>query len=126
MQESEPNFIVRHWRGDYPLGQAFWAHTVVIPGVLFVLTAQSFYSAGTSSHGSLVLPFILFAALIVVSVWAMGGTWKSATQHVARGGQAVWKNWALAALALNVVVLGLTTLPISAVLLAFSLAGGRV
>lgn len=126
MQESKPNFIARHWRGDYPLGQAFWAHTVVIPGVLFVLTAQSFYSAGTISHGSLVLPFILFAALIVVSVWAMGGTWKSATHHVARGGQAVWKNWALAALALNVVVLGLTTLPISAVLLAFSLAGGRV
>jgi len=121
-----PNFIASHWHGDYPLAQAFWIHTVLIPGMLFIATAWCFYRAADSSDGSLVLPFILYAALIVVSGWAMGGTWKSATHHVARGGQAAWKNWTLVGLALNVVVLGLTIFPIGAVLLAFSLAKGRV
>ena len=126
MHAGDSNMIARHWRGDYPLAQAFWIHTILFPGMLFVVTALAFYSAANSRDGALVLPFILFAALIAVSVWAIGGTWKSATHHVARGGQASAKNWALAALALNVVLLGLTIFPIGAVLFAFSLAKGRV
>ena len=125
-QENAENFIVSHWRGDYPLGHAFWIHTVLFPGVLLVTTAWCFFNAANSRDGSLVLPFTLYGALIVVSVWAMGGTWKSATHHVARGGQAAWKNWTLAALAVNVVVLGLTIYPIGILLLAFSMAKGRV
>jgi hypothetical protein len=125
-QENAQNFIVNHWRGDYPLAQAFWIQTVLIPGMLFIVTTWCFFSAADSRDGSLVLPFILYAALIVVSGWAMGGTWKSATHHVARGGKTAWKNWTLAALFINVVVLGLTIYPISAVLLAISMAEGRV
>lgn len=126
MQEDAPNFIASHWRGDYPLGQAFWLHTVLIPGILFVVTALSFYSAANANGGSLVFPCMLFAVLLVVSVWAMGGTWKSATHHEARGGQALWKNWVLAALLMNVALLALATVPISFLFLAFALAGGRV
>jgi hypothetical protein len=131
MQESpsdagERNFIASHWRGDYPLAQAFWIHTVLFPGMLFVVTAWCFFSAADSRDGSLVLPFILYATLIVVSVWAMGGTWKSATHHVARGGQATWKNWTLAALAMNVVVLGLSLYPIGFLMMAVSMAKGRI
>lgn len=57
----EPGFIASHWRGDFPLAQAFWIHTVLLPGMLFVVTAWCFFSAADSRDGSLVLPFILYA-----------------------------------------------------------------
>lgn len=126
MTEDSAGYIINHWRGKQPLGEAFWINLVIIPGILFLVVVGSFLNANDHRDASLALPLGLYAVFIVVSVWAMRGTFLSARRHVAPEGGSNWKNLATVAVALNAVFLVLTTVPVWVFLLASSLSKGRV
>lgn len=126
MRDDSPGYIASHWHGKLPLGEAFWINLVIIPGVLFLAVTGSFFKANESHDASLVLPLSLYAALLVVSVWAMRGAFLSAQHHVDPNGGSTRKNMAIAGVALYAVFLLLTSVPVWVFLLAASLSKGRV
>ena len=100
------NYFVRHWRGELPLPVSYWVNGIL--GCLVVGISRGFVSAvvKTESLGAVAAADILLYVLsLAVSVWQIVGTWRSASQHAGRGGNAAW-----AALAKVVLVLGAVNL----------------
>ena len=105
MIDSSRGLIANHWRGNFPLKTAFWQHTVVLPSMI---TVGSLWCLNVSGHGGGPLFYVSAALLVtlwIVSVWALRGTFKSASFHVARGGRRIWKNVAIAVLVVNMLIL---------------------
>jgi hypothetical protein len=85
-------FFRKHLNGDYSLARAYWLHLFVLQfaflgaSIVFLdWLAQIFparYSSGT----------VIFLTVFgyIVWGWSIGGTWASANQHTARGGQPGW------------------------------------
>lgn len=99
------NYFVRHWRGDLSLGLSYWVNGVL--GTWFVALLGTIVGSGavldvTPLTLTAALSLFLFAAAIVVSVWQFVGIWRSASNHVSRGGTGAW-----ATVAKVMVVLGL-------------------
>lgn len=106
-QVTSSNYLVNHWRGELPLGTAFWLNGFLLSlassGVLLLVMGNWDY-----------LPYetvaLIFWAIVVVvfvplSVWQVVGIWRSADRHEERGGKPVW-----AILAKIWIVLGLLRL----------------
>jgi hypothetical protein len=89
------SYIGRHWNGELSLGASFWVNCVVI-SLLFNLVV--FIVGFAFAHGSLGLllavlwPF--FAMSLVIAVWQLVGTWRSAENHKRHTGR---KGWAVVA-----------------------------
>jgi hypothetical protein len=101
----EPNFLAKHWRGDYSLGFSYW----VIGSLLTVLVVAITTAIGSSSglrelgpraSGTAIL--VIYGFVITLTLWQLVGIWRSADKHTQRGGKAFW-----AGLAKVMVVLGL-------------------
>jgi hypothetical protein len=105
MIDSSKGLIINHWRGNYPLGQAFWAHSVMIPGCVVMLLAWSLLNLNNADRSFVYMPFIWYAILMILSIWSLRGTCVSAYYHVARGGTATWRNVAFVALVGSVAIL---------------------
>ena len=95
------NYFVRHWRGELSLGVSYWVNGLL--GAFVVLLAANFVERQNTISLPLwaAMALVVYAIAIVASVWQFVGVWRSASNHVSRGGNKVW-----ATLAEVVVVLG--------------------
>lgn len=101
----QPNFIVKHWRGDYSLGFSYWIIGSLLTVIVVAVTAAvgsngGFHELGMMASGAAILFFYGF--VVTLTLWQMVGIWRSADKHVQRGGKAIWSG-----LAKMMVVLGL-------------------
>jgi hypothetical protein len=87
------NYFVRHWRGQLSLGISYWVNTV-LGGCFLVFLGAMIGSAVILSATPLAiicaLALIAYALTIVAFVWQYVGIWRSASNHVARGGSGAW------------------------------------
>jgi TPR repeat protein len=98
------NYFVRHWRGDVSLGISYWVNGV-LGSFLLVLLVEIVVSVMEDAIPlafSPALVIFVYALTIVVSVWQFVGIWRSASNHVSRGGRGAW-----ATVVKVIVVLGL-------------------
>jgi hypothetical protein len=106
---GQSSIIVRHWRGELTLAQAYW-------GVCFLLTFCAIalgYAVGAfieEAHlgprwsGIILVSFVLF--LCGLTLWQVIGTWRSAGNHIAATRRYFWANAARLALILGVIRAG--------------------
>ncbi|MDZ5602311.1 hypothetical protein SJI00_05965 [Pseudomonas sp. RP23018S] len=97
------NFILRHWRGEYPLRVACWRIAVGLSLVLTIAGSATREMSeaqgwGLRAQGALMLAFYLLRPL--VAIWMLVGVWRSARAHKGHGGEPLQ-----AVLAMTVVVL---------------------
>lgn len=100
------NYFARHWRGELSLGVSYWINGIFAQAVI-VAVAKSFGSLGDAVSLKSVaigcISFYLFS--FAMSVWQIVGTWRSASNHVARGGQLCWAGTAKVVLVLSALTL---------------------
>lgn len=101
----EPNFLVKHWRGDYSLGFSYWVIGALLTILVVAITTaigsnNSFRELGPRASGAAILCF--YGLAITLTLWQIVGIWRSADKHSQKGGKAFW-----AGLAKVMVVLGL-------------------
>lgn len=88
---KQPNYFIRHWRGDLSLGVSYWANGML--GTFLVLFAANMLVAMEDSVGLkwlAVSSLVLYALALLVSVWQAVGVWRSAGKHPSRGGSSGW------------------------------------
>lgn len=90
------SYIARHWHGELPLGVSFWVNGV-LSNVVIVAVTLLVFSVIPRSDKSLLIGIALLAFMIVtitVSIWQIGGIWRSANASLARkkieGGSLFW------------------------------------
>lgn len=103
VEQVAGGYFTRHWRGQMPLGVAFWGNTiglsslVVIPlffvGATLIGSSQNEYLAR-----AIVIPLVSLPATIVL-VWAIVGMWRSARLYAG-------PRWRQAMARMGAVVLG--------------------
>lgn len=97
------NYFVRHWRGELSLGISYWVNGLLV-GLIVLLAANGVAATRDMSLRLwAALPLVVYATAIVASTWQFVGVWRSASNHVARGGQAGWATMAKVIVALGVV-----------------------
>ncbi|KAA0969683.1 hypothetical protein FPY71_14280 [Aureimonas fodinaquatilis] len=84
-REKRGNFIIRHWRGDLPLGVSYWGIN------LFVWVVAVVFATGITNFANLdagFRPKILFytnvalwTGIVLMAVWQIVGLWRSAQRH---------------------------------------------
>jgi hypothetical protein len=93
------NYLVRHWRGDLPLGISFWVNGFLLYFAV-KLAAVGIFAAMASSGSSAAIVIAVIGVLVLglsFQVWSLVGIWRSADRHESRGGQAIWALLARAA-----------------------------
>ncbi len=101
-RRKRTNYFIRHWRGELSLGVSYWANGFL--GTFLVLLAANTLAAMRNTADLKLLAglsLFVYALAIVASVWQFVGVWRSASNHVSRGGQSSW-----ATLAKVLVVIG--------------------
>jgi hypothetical protein len=92
------NVIARHWRGEYPLWLSYWVINLLnnlFAAAIVVVLAQVITVRGSYSP-TRVLAFYaaMWSFIIVISVWQMVGTWRSANKRISEraeiGKRAPW------------------------------------
>lgn len=101
----QPNFLVKHWRGDYPLGFSYWVIGSLLTVIVVAITTavgsiSGLRELGPRASGTAILA--IYGFVVTLTLWQMVGIWRSADKHTQRGGKAIW-----AGLAKVMVVLGL-------------------
>jgi hypothetical protein len=85
------SYIARHWNGELSLGASFWANCV---GISLLFTLIVFIVGFAFSHARLGLLlgvlWPLFAMSLVIAVWQLVGTWRSAENHKRYTGRTGW------------------------------------
>lgn len=107
-EDEEPgsNFFVRHWRGQLSLPASWFLVSGILSTVLVSLLVAGvlMVERGASSLSAIAAAWLsFFLAFLLLRIWALVGTWRSAGRHEARGGSAAWANIARALLVLGVV-----------------------
>jgi hypothetical protein len=89
------NYFVRHWRGELSLPISYWVNATLIAGLvpipLIYLVSVAEESGVSIQFVSAILMLIL-ALGILISVWAIVGTWRSSDNHEYLGGSQGWAN----------------------------------
>ncbi|MDB5360209.1 MAG: putative rane protein [Rhodospirillales bacterium] len=81
------NYVVRHWRGELPLGVAYWVNgflgNIATTAIVFAILAS------TSDSRNLIIPVVALLAtwisVVIVIVWQVVGTWRSANRSTRHG-----------------------------------------
>jgi hypothetical protein len=79
------NFLLRHWRGELPLAQAYWVVGIlvsvgaIVSGLAVGKIADPML-VGARNHGIIVTSFL--SLLCLITVWQMVGVWRSAGNHI--------------------------------------------
>lgn len=103
--DLDENFIIRHWRGHLSLTRSWFLVGGVLSAVLFGVLAAglALFSNASDSLQAIAGASLLFLGLFAaVRIWAGVGIWRSAGNHVARGGTQFWANIARFLLVLGV------------------------
>ncbi len=87
------NYFSRHWRGQLSLPISYWVNSVLIAGLTPVLL--SYIVAFTEQHGASIqfvsaIIMVVLLSTILLSIWCVVGTWRSADHHEERGGTSFW------------------------------------
>ena len=100
---KKPNYFTRHWRGELPLSVSYWVNGV-LGSLLAAFATMTLVAIDDTIDLRLTVTIILvvFAGSLVVIAWQLVGIWRSASNHVSRGGNGFW-----AALAKVAIVLGI-------------------
>lgn len=101
---NSAGFFRRHLNGDYTLGRSYWVHTFAVQWLLsaaLVVVALWLSEHFPARYASTAV-LTLYTAMLALWLWAIAGTWASASKHVGRGGKAGWASAAKAAIVLGV------------------------
>jgi zinc ribbon protein len=90
----QPNFIEKHWLGDYSLGYSLFYNGLLI-GFIFSVVGMV-----VGATEILVLIYGLLTIHLFVGIWVIVGIWRSANKHKQRGGKAIWASLAKALMVL--------------------------
>lgn len=92
METQKANYFVRHWHGELPLSVSFWGNVVFV-NILVTFLSNVVYMGGFvdgirwQSLQLLGAGLIVFA--IVVGLWQIVGTWRSASRYRRNGGSMI-------------------------------------
>lgn len=109
-QPRTKNYLIQHWRGELTLAVSYWLNGILATG--FVAVTAGVVSAVQETVNLKVtaaLLIFIYCLGIAVSLWQIVGTWRSASNHVGRGGKPVWALLAKIALVLGILNLGTIT-----------------
>lgn len=85
------NYFLRHWRGQLSLPVSYWINGSLLGLGLFVLFAiVSEVTKDLELRRVAAIALVMLATVILVTLWSLVGIWRSAGNHVARGGSAGW------------------------------------
>ena len=92
---QKTSYIIRHWRGDYPLSIAYWANNFCIT---IAVTACgnllfSFTDAIVSRFSLAFLCFLLlvyYVLLFLITIWQCVGLWRSANKYNLNPKASMW------------------------------------
>jgi len=92
-RRREPNFIVKHWRGDYSLGFSYWIIGSLLMVIVFAITtaigsSNGLRELGPRTSGAAIVA--IYGFVVTLILWQMVGIWRSADKHSQRGGKAFW------------------------------------
>lgn len=92
MDSKKPNYFIRHWRGELPLPVSFWGNVVFLNLLITMISRITTFGGFLDgirwqTAQIVVLSLILFA--VIIGVWQIVGTWRSATSYRAKGGSRV-------------------------------------
>ncbi|WP_416908892.1 MAG: ATP-dependent Clp protease proteolytic subunit [Polymorphobacter sp.] len=103
-KNKKGNFLKRHWDGYYSLPRAYWVNTVIISAlfIFFISFIIEFFAVEIRSIRLYsFLALLLWPTIIISWLWAIVGTWRSASRHVERGGRPFWAGLARVAIILG-------------------------
>jgi hypothetical protein len=86
-------WFVRHWRGEYPLGVAYWVNSLLVVFLATVLAGAALRgveTAGAPLQAVAAGALLLLLLSLLFWGWGVVGTWRSATYHEDRGGSGSW------------------------------------
>jgi hypothetical protein len=86
-------YLARHWRGELPLVNSYWVNLVLLASVAPAVLLQVFslVAGERLPLRAVATVFVLYVlAALALWLWGVVGVWRSAGQHVARGGLASW------------------------------------
>ncbi|MFZ6655344.1 hypothetical protein [Undibacterium sp. TJN19] len=105
--QDNSNYLLKHWRGNLPLGLAFWGNGILIGNVLVSAIMAGIKQMTEMSGSSLpVLSMVSLLTLVLTMLvwcWSFTGIWRSARKHARRGGSSGAAVVAQLIVALNVV-----------------------
>lgn len=90
------SYVARHWRGDLSLARSYWVNGLLLsfiaafPAAILWWTFFGPLSVWTDPLKAAIGLAAAWGITVVVAVWQLIGTWRSATRHRSRGGWAVW------------------------------------
>src|SRR6266404_2341422 len=112
-QGAKANYIVRHWRGDFSLAKSYWVNSFLVAMLWYLITLGSTTSGFTKNFDIRESGFWslgVMAVGILIGLWSAVGVWRSADNHVARGGGPGWAGTAKVLMALGLLRLVFTVL----------------
>src|ERR1700722_9865148 len=89
-EDRKPNWFVRHWRGELPLGWAFWTNTIGVNWLLRVLIL--IVVAFEDRLPLAAAPFLIagiWSTMIGLLVWQTTGVMRSAFNYETESGKAL-------------------------------------
>ncbi|WP_417687959.1 hypothetical protein [Pseudidiomarina sp.] len=92
MDSKKPNYFVRHWRGELSLSVSFWGNVVflnILVTIISRITTFGGFLDGISWQTAQIVVISLLLFAVVIGVWQIVGTWRSATRYRANGGSRV-------------------------------------
>lgn len=100
------SYFARHWRGELSLPVSYWVNGVLLWGFFYDLVitvvatvALTFTASKPAVAWTIAVAYV--ALQLVVYIWALVGTWRSAGNYK---GPAVWKVLARVAMVLGVLI----------------------
>lgn len=90
-EEPAGNYFLRHWRGQLTLPVSYWVNgwgATAVCSVLILAANKVLADVSLRMQSAAVLA--LHVVLLIVACWCAVGTWRSAGNHVARGGLRIW------------------------------------
>ena len=80
--EAQNNYFLRHWRGELPLGTAYWIDCFAVNALLRI--GQNFFNhvfAAAPSYWVATYSCAYWLAVIPIAIWQLVGTWRSAVMR---------------------------------------------
>ncbi|MFN5048469.1 RDD family protein [Roseateles sp.] len=86
-------YLIRHWRGQLSLVQAFWINNILLAlplGAALGALMSWISLKGEALQAGSIAVLLAWPVLIVVQVWCIVGAWRAASRYLREGGHALW------------------------------------